>query len=184
MEPSFTAVRLPVTATAVPGMLRAGSLERPVTWNQTGMLCEREAESPRRVPWRESTRRLGLTFTYVAPASGIAATEARDWSLAPATFVAMTLNVYEVLLVSPAIVQERAPVVWHAFAPGVETTSYAHTGLPPSKGGAPHEITAEALEATAVTFTGASGRVRGVTAAEAIDSRPMPSEFVAVTVKV
>ena len=46
------------------------------------------------------------------------------------------------------------------------------------------ETTTEPFEATAVTFTGTPGRVRGVAAGEGSDGRPVPSRLVAVTVKV
>jgi hypothetical protein len=136
------------------------------------------------VPDRESTSRLGVTVTYVAPASGIAAGEASEGSLVPATFVAVTLNVYQSRFVSPETVQERAPVEWHVREPGVETTSYAVTGLPPSNGGAFHETSAAPLDARAAAATGGSGRVRGVTAGDGSDGKPVPRELVAVTVKV
>lgn len=54
---------------------------------------------------------------------------------------------------------------------------------PPFDTGAVHESVARAFPATAVTFVGASGRVRGVTAAVG-SAATVPAPFIAVTMKV
>jgi hypothetical protein len=86
--------------------------------------------------------------------------------------------------VSPETVQESAPGEWHVLPSGVDTTSYPVTTLPPLNGGEPQDTRADPFDASATTLTGASGRVRGVTADDATDGRPMPRELVAMTVNV
>ena len=83
-----------MTAIAPVGMLRFGSVERPVTWNVPATPALRIELSPR---WlRESTSRLGVTAKYVAPIiEGIGVTGAVGLDAAPVpdTFVAATVNV-------------------------------------------------------------------------------------------
>ena len=57
-------------------------------------------------------------------------------------------------------------------------------GLPPSDAGGEKDIIAWALPAVEVPITGASGTVIGVTEFVATDGEPVPTSFVAVTVKV
>jgi hypothetical protein len=54
----------------------------------------------------------------------------------------------------------------------------------PSSPAAVHETVADPLPAVAVTPVGASGTVEGVTGLEAPEAAPVPSAFVAATVKV
>jgi hypothetical protein len=55
---------------------------------------------------------------------------------------------------------------------------------PPLLDGAVHETVAWLLPAVAVTDVGAPGTVTGVTALDGDDAGPVPTAFVAVTVKV
>ena len=70
--------------------------------------------------------------------------------------------------------------------PGVEVAIYEVIGLPPVAEGARKKATvACAFPAVAVTLVGASGTVgAGVTLLEAADGVPIPTAFVAFTVKV
>ena len=56
--------------------------------------------------------------------------------------------------------------------------------VPPVLAGAKNVTVACALPAVADTLVGAPGVVTGVTAAEAVEAEPVPTELVAVTVKV
>jgi hypothetical protein len=57
-------------------------------------------------------------------------------------------------------------------------------GLPPFVAGAVQNTVALAFPATALTPVGAPGTVTGVTEFDAADAGPLPTELVAVTVKV
>jgi hypothetical protein len=57
-------------------------------------------------------------------------------------------------------------------------------GTPPVKLGGLHASMTDALRATAETAVGESGTVAGVTELLAADAGPIPTAFVAVTVKV
>jgi hypothetical protein len=63
---------------------------------------------------------------------GVAAAEAADAALVPTEFVAVTLNVYAVPLVSPVTTQRRElSFVLHLKLPGVDVTVEFVTATPP-----------------------------------------------------
>ena len=68
--------------------------------------------------------------------------------------------------------------------PGLEVTVYEVIALPPFDAGAVKLTAACALPATAETPVGAPDTVAGVTLVEAADAAPVPTPFVAVTIKV
>ena len=79
--------------------------------------------------------------TGVVGATGVTELDATDALPVPATFVAVTVNIYAVPLVRPVTVQERAPVVVHVRPPGLAVTVYPVIGQPPSDTGAVHDTT-------------------------------------------
>ena len=101
----------------------------------------------------------------------------------PAAFVAVTVNVYAVFWVRPVILTE-VPVVVAVTPSGSEVTVYSVIGLPPSEAGAVHETTARTSDGIADTLVGAPGTRAGVTGVDGSEDRLVPTEFVAVTVKV
>ena len=68
--------------------------------------------------------------------------------------------------------------------PGDEVTVYLVIAEPPLDADAVHDILAEAFAATPVTFVGGFAVVIGMTAFVAADATELPSEFVAIIVKV
>jgi hypothetical protein len=76
-----------------------------------------------------------------------------------------------------------APVVVTMAPDGLAVTVYLVIALPPV-GGAVHVTVAWPVPAVATTFVGAPGTESGVTETEGIDTTPVPTLFVAVTVKV
>jgi hypothetical protein len=98
-------------------------------------------------------------------------------------FVAITVKVYAVPLVSPVTViglVEPVPVI----LPGFEVTVYPVIADPPLLAGAVNATIACALPAVAVPIVGAPGPVEGVTEFEATLAGLIPLAFVAITVKV
>ena len=90
---------------------------------------------------------------------GVTELEAEEATDVPIAFVALTVNVYEVPLVSPVIV--IGEVVLVADNPPVdEYTVYEVIALPPFDAGAVNETEAVALPAVAVPIVGAPGTVR------------------------
>ena len=77
-----------------------------------------------------------------------------------------------------------APVVMQLKPPGVEVAVYAVIAEPPLEADPVQETVTCVLPAIPVTEVGASGVVLGVTEEEAVDAKPVPEPFVAVTVKV
>ena len=119
-----------------------------------------------------------------APATvdGVTSDEAKEGKELPAEFLATTVNVREVPLVSPVKLALRTfPTVTGLPTDGV--TVYSVIAEPP-EAGAVQETVAEALPATAETPVGTPGTDAGVTAAEAEEGSEFPTEFVAKTVNV
>lgn len=115
---------------------------------------------------------------------GTAGAEAADAGPVPIAFVAVTVNVYGVPLVSPVTVQVRAPVVVHAWPP-LEVTVYPVIVRPPVELGAVQVTTDCVLPLdVAVTPVGAPGVVAGTMPVEGDDAVPVPEPLVAVTVNV
>jgi hypothetical protein len=133
----------------------------------------------------------GTAATFVgAPGTvrGVTAPEAADSGPVPAALIAATLNVYVWPLSSPVIVRDVAGelVVTGvcATAPTYGVIRYPVIWLPPSDTGAVHDTSTEPSPAVPPTAVGAPGTVRGVTAAEAAESSPVPAALVAATVNV
>ena len=127
----------------------------------------------------------GTAVTAVgAPGSigtGITLLEADDQRLVPTSFVAATVKEYEILLVNPVTISGLvAPVADRP--PGVESTVYWLMGWPPSEAGAVKVTVACPVPAVAVPIVGAPGIVAGITTLEGFDGKPVPLEFLAVTV--
>jgi len=102
----------------------------------------------------------------------------------PDTFVAVTVNVYDVPFVRPDTVQVVVAVE-HVNEPGVEVTVYELIEAPPLLTGAVQDTTDWVLVFEVPdTEVGAPGTVEGTTATEAVEAAPVPLAFVAVTVNV
>jgi hypothetical protein len=134
-----------------------------------------------------------VAVTFVgAPgtAAGVTAFDCAEGALFPTPFVAVTVNVYAVPLVSPVTVVEVAGglpvtvVVGCAVAPMYGVTVYDVSALPPFDTGADHDTVAWPFPGVAVAFDGAPGTLAGVTAFDAADCDPVPIAFVAATLKV
>jgi len=113
---------------------------------------------------------------------GTTADDAVEAEPVPDTFVAITVNVYDVPLVRPVTVHEVIAVV-HVNEPGAEITVYELIEAPPFETGAVHDTTDDAFAAlVALTAVGAPGTVDGTTADDAVEAEPVPDAFVAITV--
>jgi hypothetical protein len=99
----------------------------------------------------------------------------------PTAFVARTDAVYVVSWSRPVTVQVVVVVVQLA-PPGIVTTEYPVTGLPPVEAGGDHTTVIDLAPAAAVGEAGAPGTVAGVTGADAADATDVPAAFVAVAV--
>ena len=91
-------------------------------------------------------------------------------------------------LVSPVTtwvvaVEAKVRGAW-ATPPTMGVTTYPVSGEPPVEVGAVHLTVAAVLRPVAVTLVGAPGVVAGVTAFDAADCGPVPTAFVAATLKV
>ncbi|HET7549055.1 MAG TPA: hypothetical protein VFJ86_14890 [Usitatibacter sp.] len=117
--------------------------------------------------------------------TGVTLLEAAEGALAPTALFAVTVNVYAVPLVSPLTGMEAHGAAHDPVMPeGEEVAVYEVIGAPPSLAGAVKVTVAWALPAVAVPIVGAPGTVAGVTLFDAADAGPVPTAFVAVTVKV
>ena len=120
-------------------------------------------------------------------ASGTAATntalDGDDAGPSPLEFVATTVKVYIVPLLSPATVVDVAVLV-AMTPPGEEVTVYIFIEEPPSSTGADHTTLAWVSPPTALTFVGAPGPSLGTTAFEGVDVTLSPIALVANTVNV
>jgi len=115
---------------------------------------------------------------------GVTAADAVEAAPVPDTFVAVTVNVYEVPFVRPATVHEVVAVV-HVNEPGEDVTVYELIEAPPLLTGAAHDTTDEAFAfEVPETEVGAPGTVEGTAAAEAVEAAPVPDTFLAVTLNV
>lgn len=110
---------------------------------------------------------------------GVTAADAVEAGPLPTEFVATTVNVYDVPLVSPVTVA-TVPVVVAVTLPGLDVTVYCVIGAP-LLAGAVHVTFALPYPAVAVTVVGAFGTPFGVNDADA-PSAPVPTAFVALTV--
>jgi len=101
----------------------------------------------------------------------------------PIALVAVTVNVYAVPFVRPAMViglDEPVAVMLEGF----EVTEYDVTGLPPLEAGGAKLTVDCALPVVAVALVGGPGTVAGVTDGEGLEAGPVPTALVAVTVNV
>ena len=128
---------------------------------------------------RVAVRPVGAPGT-VAGATGVAETGV-DGAPVPIALAAVTVKLYEVPFVSPVIVQPRVVVVQVA-PPGLAVAVYPVIGLPPVDDGALHARATWPLPEVGVRPVGAPGTVAGV-ADTGDDAGPVPTAFVAVTVK-
>jgi hypothetical protein len=112
--------------------------------------------------------------------AGITAFEVPTGEL-PRTFVARTVNVYDVPFVRPVMVHEVSAVV-QPKRPTVEATVY-NVIADPLLFAAVQEIVTWPSPRVATTFVGASGRPAGVTALDT-PATELPTAFVATTEKV
>ena len=114
-------------------------------------------------------------------AEGTTEEEAADAEPIPDTFVAVTVNEYDVPFVRPRTVHEVEAVV-QVNEPGFEVTVYRLIAAP-LLAGAVQETNAEAsIAPVATTEDGASGTAEGTTDNDAEEAVPVPDTFVAVTV--
>ena len=118
--------------------------------------------------------------------AGVTLFDGADAGLDPATFVAITVNVYAVPFVSPVTtcVVDVVPALLSTPPAGLDVTVYPVIALPPLLTGAVKLTLACRLPGVAVTAVGAPGTVRGVTLFDELDGALEPAAFVATTVKV
>ena len=92
------------------------------------------------------------------PAVGVTAFDTADAGPDPTAFAAVTVNVYDVPLVNPPTVADRAaPATLAVNPPGTDLTVYPVIAAPPSLAGAAHDTDAAAFPAVATTPDGAPG---------------------------
>ena len=125
-----------------------------------------------------------LVGTPGAIAAGVTADDALEAVPVPMELVAVTVKVYAVPLVSPVtVIGDEAPVA--VRPPGDEVTVYPVIADPPVFTGAVKLTVALPLLTIAEILVGTPGAViAGVTADDAVEAVPVPTMFVAVTVKV
>jgi len=117
--------------------------------------------------------------------TGVTALDAAEAAEVPIAFVAVTVNVYDVLLVSPVTVADVVdPDTVAVRPPGDDVTVYPVIGDPPVAEGAVHDTVAWPFPAVAFTAVGAPGGAAGVTALDAAEAGPGPPAVTAVTVNV
>ena len=119
-----------------------------------------------------------------AIAAGVTADDALEAVPVPTELVAVTVKVYAVPLVSPVtVIGDEAPV---AVRPsGEEVTVYPVITAPPVFVGAVKLTVALPLLTIAEMLVGTPGAIgAGVTADDALEAVPVPTELVATTVKV
>ena len=115
--------------------------------------------------------------------TGVTELLAVEAELVPTAFVAVTVKVYVVPLVSPVIVIGELPPV-AVNPPTFEVTVYVVMSEPPLFTGGLNVTVASPLPATALTLMGISGAPAGTTELLVPDEVLVPTAFVAVTVKV
>ena len=139
------------------------------------------------------TAMLPLVFTEAVTAvgapggsAGVTGLDDADDAPVPITLVAFTVKVYAVPRVSPTtvalVVVEVTPV--HPEHAGDGLTVYPVIADPLVAGAVQLTVTVPVLLATPLTAPGAPGGSAGMTAPDAADAVPVPTELVAVTVKV
>jgi hypothetical protein len=123
-----------------------------------------------------------MTYEFV-----VTEVDAAEASEVPATFVAVTVNVYAVPPVSPETVMvpadapDRVPV----FPPGLDVAVYFVIGVPPLDAGAVNATVAVVFPVTVTApMPGFPGVVNVVTEGDWSEASEVPTPFVAVTVNV
>ena len=101
----------------------------------------------------------------------------------PLALVAWTVNVYAVPLVRPVTVIGD-PAELALMPPGFDVAVYEVIGEPPSDAGGVNVTVACALPAVAVPMVGAPGTAAGVALFDALESAPLPTVLVALTLHV
>jgi len=115
--------------------------------------------------------------------AGVTLFDGADAGPAPTALVAVTMKVYAVPLARPpTVIGEAGPLA--VKPPGDDVTVYDVIGVPPLERGGANATVACALPAVATTLVGAPGNAAGATLFEGADAGPVPTAFVAVTVKV
>jgi hypothetical protein len=114
--------------------------------------------------------------------AGVTLFDAADAGPVPTPLVAVTVNVYAVPLARPATVQGEVAHV--PVCPPEDVAVYDVIAEPPLLAGGVKLTVACVLPRVAVPIVGAPGTVAGVTLFEAAEGAPVPTAFVAVTVKV
>jgi hypothetical protein len=117
-------------------------------------------------------------------AIGVTSALGAEATLVPKAFVAVTVNVYDVPLVSSVTTHALVEVV-HVNPPGVDVAVYAVITEPPVLAGVSQRTATRVSPAVAVTDNGAVGAVaaeRGVTVTMA-DAGLSPNRFTAFTRK-
>jgi len=119
--------------------------------------------------------------------AGTTAADATDTVPAPTSFVAVTVHVYDFPFVNPdTVIGDAAPDADPAAPPfdDVHDTPKPVIADPPLLTGAVNATDNDPFPRVATTPVGAPGTVAGTTAADATDTVPAPTSFVAVTVHV
>jgi hypothetical protein len=139
-----------------------------------GLTQDTAADPPEAVAFTSRGALAGFT--------NIPATPTGEEALAPAEFLAFTVNAYDLPPGSPVIVHDRAPVVEQLLPPGDALTVYPVIGLPPSFAGAVQlTLAVPGLEYLADTASGGSGAVTGIVTGLDVAAALVPAAFDAVT---
>jgi hypothetical protein len=116
--------------------------------------------------------------------AGTTVTDGADAALVPRPFVALTVNLYGVPLVSPLTVQTSVLVVGEQVLPvGVLVTTYLMIAVPLAGGADQLTFTAAFSEVTLIPV-GAPGTVEGMAEFDAVDVGPVPFTLAALTLNV
>jgi len=116
--------------------------------------------------------------------AGTDAGEVADATPVPMLFIACTVNVYEVPLVSPVILQFVAGAIAVQVAPLLAVTRYEVIGFPPSSEGGDQETTVDVSPERTASDVGAAGADAGTALAEVVENADSPIAFAAATVNV
>jgi hypothetical protein len=121
------------------------------------------------------------TGTYSHGNFGAIDADAAD-GVAPASFVARTVNVYFVPMVKPVTTHVSSPAFGeHVFDSGFDVTVYFEIARPPLSTGAVHDTCISPLPATIVGVPGADGATPAASVF-AVDEAPDPAALVPATV--
>jgi hypothetical protein len=195
------AVPLPDTFTAATVKLYEVPLVRPVTVHKVDDVSQTASPAALRTTYLEIAApplfagavQDTTDWAFAAPVAetavgtpgtveGTTEADAEEAEPVPDTFVAVTVNEYDLPLVRPETVHEVEAVA-HVNEPGFEVTVYSVIAAPPLDAGAVQETSDSPLAFDVPdTDVGAPATLDGKTAAEADEAEPVPDTFVAVTV--